>query len=168
MNEVVERFLAERTVGWEEFQAAIAPWDRARIVEQTGIDGGRFDHLVDLLVEHTPLALRIGHGIQRQAAGGQAMRAASCLPAVLGAYGRPGGGSLYSSTGVPKGYNLERHHRPEIGQRSRTLVMTNLAANLRDLDPPVEALIVSGANPMVSNPRPDLVAEGLARDDLFA
>ena len=162
-----ERFLAERTVGWPEFLAACQPWDLARTAQETGLDPAELERTVELLVGHGPLGLRIGHGIQRQAAGGQAMRAVSCLPAVLGAYDQPGGGSLYSTTGTPKGYNLDRHRRPELGERPRTLVMTQLAANLTSLDPPVEALILSGANPMVSNPRPDLVAHGLARDDLY-
>lgn len=46
--------------------------------------------------------------------------------------------------------------------------MTNLASNLNELtDPPVHALMVLGANPMVSNPDLNGVERGLARDDLF-
>ncbi len=162
-----ERFLAERTVGWPEFRALADAWDVERTAETTGLSGAEIERTADLLVANGPLAARIGHGIQRQAAGGQAMRAVACLPAVVGAYDRPGGGSLYSSTASPKAFDLDRYRRPELGPRPRTLVMTQLAANLTRLDPPVEALIISGANPLVSNPRPDLVAAGLARDDLF-
>ncbi len=162
-----EAFVADRALGWEEFLAAIEPWDLDRTATETGVPRHQLDRLAGLLLDHQPLAVRIGHGIQRQAEGGQAMRAVSCLPAVLGAYDRPGGGSLYSSTGSDKGFNLGLHRRPELGHRPRTLAMTNLAANLTELDPPVEAIIISGANPLVSNPRPDLVATGLARSDLF-
>lgn len=162
-----ETFLADRTVGWEAFLAAIDPWDLDRTEAETGVERAGLERLTDLLITKGPLAVRIGHGVQRQAEGGQAMRAVSCLPAVLGAYDRPGGGSLYSSTGSDKGFNLTRHRRPDLGRRPRTLAMTNLAANLTDLDPPIEAIVISGANPIVSNPRPDLVADGLARSDLF-
>jgi anaerobic selenocysteine-containing dehydrogenase len=164
---VDDRFVTGRAVGWDEFRAAVEPWDGDRTANVTGLTAGEIDRLADLLVASGPAAFRIGHGIQRQATGGNAMRVVSCIPAVLGAYDRPGGGSLYSSTGTPKGYNVERLRRPELGRRPRTLAMTNLAAALTGLDPPVEALIVSAANPLVSNPRPDLVARGLARDDLF-
>ncbi len=120
------------------------------------------------MIDAAPLALRIGHGVQRQANGGQAMRVVSCLPAVLGSYDRVGGGSLYSSTGTIKGYNTAKSRRPELGARPRTLAMTNLGRNLLELDdPPVEALVVYGANPMVSNPETELVRRGLEREDLF-
>ncbi|MDG2113027.1 MAG: molybdopterin-dependent oxidoreductase, partial [Actinomycetota bacterium] len=92
----------------------------------------------------------------------------SCLPAVTGAYDEPGGGSLYSSTATKKGYNLARARRPELGARPRTLVMTQLGHNLTSLDdPPVEALVIWGANPVVSNPQVELVRQGLSRTDLF-
>lgn len=163
-----EHFLANRTVGWVNFEARLAFWDLQRTSEVTGVPAARIEELAEAIIEAPPLAVRIGHGIQRHAAGGAAMRTVACLPAVVGAYDQPGGGSLYSSSGTPKGYNLERSRRPGLGNRPRTLTMTNLGRNLTELsDPPVEALIVYGANPMVSNPETDLVRRGLERSDLF-
>lgn len=163
-----ESFLSERCLGADAFLESLASWDRQTTESTTGVAAADIDRMAELIVESGPLALRIGHGIQRQANGGQAMRVVSCLPAVTGAYDRQGGGSLYSSTGTPKGFNLERSRRPELGSRPRTLAMTNLGRNLTELnDPPVEALIVYGANPMVSNPETPLVRRGLEREDLF-
>ncbi|MEL7155599.1 MAG: molybdopterin-dependent oxidoreductase, partial [Actinomycetota bacterium] len=163
-----ERFLTERTEGWNHFEARLAFWDLHRTSTVTGVPAADIERLAEAIVAAPPLAVRIGHGIQRQAAGGEAMRTVACLPAVVGAYDLPGGGSLYSSSGTPKGYNLDRSRRPELGERPRTLTMTNLGRNLTELDdPPVEALIVYGANPMVSNPETELVRRGLEREDLF-
>jgi len=160
-------FLAERTLGWAEFRASLDEWTLARTAEESGVDAAAIAHVAELIVAHPPLALRIGHGVQRQAHGGQAMRVVSCIPAVTGAYGA-GGGALYSSTGSPKGFDVVASRRPSLGQRPRTLVMTNLGRNLCELDdPPVMALVVSGANPVVSNPQTDLVRRGLTREDLF-
>lgn len=163
-----ELFLTERTLGWSDFRDTLDDWNLARTETITGVAAGDIDRVAAAIVDAPPLAVRIGHGVQRQSFGGQAMRVVSCLPAVVGAYDRLGGGSLYSSTGTPKGLNLDRSQRPELGSRARTLTMTNLGRNLTELDdPPVEALIVYGANPMVSNPQTGLVRQGLERDDLF-
>ncbi|MGH1488642.1 MAG: molybdopterin-containing oxidoreductase family protein [Acidimicrobiales bacterium] len=161
-------FLDRRTLGWPQFAESLKAWSAARTETVTGVAGADIERVAQLLIDTGPLALRIGHGVQRQANGGQAMRVVSCLPAILGAYDQPGGGSLYSSTGVPKGFNVAKSKRPELGARPRTLAMTNLGRNLLELDdPPVEALIVYGANPLVSNPETQLVRRGLERQDLF-
>ena len=163
-----ERFLRRRALGWDEFRRSLADWSLDRAAEVTGLTAAELSSLVDLIERHRPLALRIGHGLQRHAAGGQAMRTVACVPAVVGAYDQPGGGSLYSSSGTPKGWNLNRHRRPALGDPPRTLVHTNLGRNLLEChDPPVEALVVWCANPAVSNPQLALVRQGLRRDDLF-
>ncbi len=163
-----EQFLADRTLGWDAFRVSLDRWDAASTEAVTGVPVHRLRQLAADIAAAPPLAVRIGHGVQRHASGGQAMRLVSCVPAIVGAYDQPGGGSLYSSSGTPKGYNLDAAHRPELGFRPRTLTMTNLGHNLTELDdPPVEALVVYGANPMVSNPQTSLVKAGLERKDLF-
>lgn len=163
-----EAFLANRTDGWEEFAALLQDWPVERAASVTDVPTSTIKDLADRIVAAPPLALRIGHGLQRHAAGGQAMRTVSCVPAVVGAYDHVGGGSLYSASGGTKGFDVAKARRPSLGVRPRELVMTNLGRNLTELrDPPVEALVVYGANPVVSNPQLDLVREGLARDDLF-
>ncbi len=163
-----EAFLTNRCLGWYEFRASLAGWSLEHTAAIAGVPASDVEALATRIIAAPPLAVRVGHGIQRQAHGGQAIRTVSCLPAVVGAYDQVGGGSLYSSSGTPKGYNLAVSRRPELGDQPRTLAMTNLGRNLTVLDdPPVEALVVYGANPMVSNPQLDLVRTGLAREDLF-
>ena len=161
-------FLQDRTLGADEFLESIERWTPDAVEAETGISSAELDDLAHRILAAPPLAVRIGHGIQRHAGGGQAMRAVSCVPAVTGAYDRGGGGSLYSSSGTPKGYNLERSRRPALGERPRTLTMTRLAHHLLETDDPrVEALVISAANPLVSNSGLSGVREGLSRDDLF-
>lgn len=163
-----EAFLADRTVGSAAFLAELSAWDLQRTEDVTGVTASQIEGLTAGIIAAPPLAIRIGHGVQRHATGGQAMRLVSCVPAIVGAYDQVGGGSLYSSSGTPKGYNLEKARRPELGERPRTLTMTNLGRNLTELDdPPVEALVIYGANPLVSNPGSNLVRRGLEREDLF-
>jgi len=164
-----EAFLTGRCLGWPEFEASLREWTPERTEAVTGVAAADVEALARAIVAAPPLAVRIGHGIQRQAHGGQAMRVVSCLPAVTGAYDRPGGGSLYSSTGSYKGYNIAKARAAHLGPgRPRTLTMTRLGEHLTATqDPPVDALVIYGANPMVSNPGLGLVRQGLARDDLF-
>ncbi len=167
-NRTNEPFITERTTGWEAFASGVHDLRLGQTAEITRIPQETLASFVDLLSDCTPLGLRVGHGMQRHAHGGQAMRAVACVPAVLGSYDDVGGGSLYSGSALHKGYNLEKSRRPTLGDRPRTLAMTNLGRNLLELtDPPVDALVVWGANPMVSNPETNLVRRGLERTDLF-
>ena len=164
---VDQRFLAERTMGYDEFEASLEPWTIDRTAEVCGLEAAEILDLAGLLADHRPLALKLGQGMQRHAGGGQAARVVSCLPAVLGSFGQVGGGLVYS-TDDPYRLNRAEAAGRHLGRRPRHLAMTNLAGNLLDLDdPPVEALIIHGANPVVSNPDTGRVREGLSRSDLY-
>ncbi len=163
-----EAFLADQTSGWDEFRASLDEWTLERTAAECGLSVAEVDALATLIVENAPLALKLGQGMQRHAGGGQAARVISCLPAITGSYGHRAGGLSYS-TGSQYRYNTVAATRPDLRPGPvRNLAMTNLGVNLRDLDDPgIHALVIYGANPLVSNPQVDLVREGLERDDLF-
>ena len=164
---VHETFLAERTIGADEFLASIDPWTTAATAEMCGIDPSAIDELADLIVGHPALAVKLGQGMQRHAGGGQAARTVSCLTALTGAFIQPGGGLVYSTSPAYGlgGYELRR---PDLRPGSvRSLAMTKLGAILNDADPAVHALVMFGANPLVSNPDIVNVRRGLERSDLF-
>ncbi len=111
-----------------------------------------------------PLAIKLGQGMQRHAHGAQAARTVSCLAAITGAFGELGGGLVYS-TGPAYAFNSPAARMPELApgpQRDR--IMTRLVDELND---GVEAIIISGANPVVSNPDTNAVKNALSREDLF-
>jgi anaerobic selenocysteine-containing dehydrogenase len=168
---VDRHFVEHRTVGHRAFEASLDPWTPARTAEACGLTGAEFARLVEVVTDRAPLAIKLGQGVQRHAGGGQTARIISCLPALTGAYDRPGGGLSYSTAG-PYGLNLAAAGGADLGSRPRHLAMTNLAANLAPPpdgpdDPPVRALFVHGANPVVSNPDVNGVRAGLSRPDLF-
>ncbi len=168
VDDVIDRhYLAEHTVGHGEFIESLDPWTIDRTADVCGLDAGQITELAGLLADHRPLAVKLGQGMQRHAGGGQAARVISCLPALLGAFDHLGGGLVYS-TDDPYRLNRVGASGRHLGGRPRHLAMTNLAANLLELDDPaVEALIVHGANPVVSNPDTVRVREGLSRPDLY-
>ncbi len=167
-------FIADRTQGFDAFADSLGEWTIERTADVTGVAADDLRALVDLLGETVgtaatrgPLCLKLGQGMQRHAGGGQAARVVSCLPAVLGAYDRPGGGLVYSTGDAYQLAPFVSTARTTSGH-PRQLATTNLGRNLTGLDdPPVEAIVFYGANPMVSNPELELVRRGLERDDLF-
>ncbi|MEE9416762.1 MAG: molybdopterin-dependent oxidoreductase [Acidimicrobiales bacterium] len=157
------------TVGWDEFRdQVLAEWSPARAALECDIAVTEIVELGELIAKHGPLAIRLGMGMQRHEAGGQAARVISCLPMLTGDYTRLGGGLCYS-TGPLYGINDQKLNRPDLSPiETRELAMTRLGEGLLELDdPPVKALFVIAANPMASNPDQNRIRRGLSREDLF-
>lgn len=162
-----QTYLDEATVGFDEFLTSIEPWTVEATAQECGLTPSEIEKLVDRIITGGPLAVKVGQGIQRSAFGGQTTRVVSCLAAITGAFSKPGGGLVYS-TGAAYDFNRDKACGTDLGTRPRQLAMTTLAADLDQLqDPPIEALFVYGANPVVSNPDVNAVRRSLSRDDLF-
>lgn len=165
-----EGYLAAHTLGWDRFRGEVlAQWSPARAAQVCGLDESEVTWFADAIADHRPLGLRSMMGMQRHGGGAQALRTVSCLPAVTGAFAHRGGGIAYS-TGRAYGLDEDALMRPDLQPHgpTRTLRMTDLGRDLLErTDPPVEVLVVWGANPAVSNPDQNLTRRGLAREDLF-
>jgi anaerobic selenocysteine-containing dehydrogenase len=164
---VDQKFVTDRTLGWDEFAASLAEFTPGRVASICDVPEHQIIELGQRLATSGPVAIKLGQGMQRQRYGGQAARVVSCIPALTGSYAQPGGGLVYSTSDAYQlnSFKLSRTDlRPD---DQRTLVMTRLAGELDRDDPAVKALIVMGANPVVSNPAQNAVREALSRDDLF-
>ena len=88
-----------------------------------------------------------------------------------GAWRHRGGGLARSTHALQFAVlDMDRVLMPEVYKPGvRVLNMRDLGNDLcsRDLQPPIRALMVYGANPMVSMPNQDRIREGLLREDLF-
>ena len=101
MNVVIGAGLADRdyvdnyTVGFDELAAHVRQYTPEFAAEVTGVPAEVIRQLArDYSTAH-PAAIRIGVGIERSAGGGQLVRALTCLPALVGAWRKPGGGILH-------------------------------------------------------------------------
>ncbi|MFN8023012.1 MAG: molybdopterin-dependent oxidoreductase [Acidimicrobiales bacterium] len=159
-------FLDHYCTGWDEFEPSLAEWTPERVAAECGVDAEIVVALGERIATQGPVAIRLGQGMQRHRFGGQAARVVASIPALTGDHARLGGGLLYSvSVEALDGEALSRF---DLGPSDRRLlVMTMLAHHLRTADPPVKALFVTNANPVVSNPASADVRAELARDDLF-
>jgi anaerobic selenocysteine-containing dehydrogenase len=96
------------------------------------------------------------------------VRCVTCLPAVVGAWRRRGGG-LLGSTGSGQAFDTSVVTREDLQPGPTRLVnMNRLGHALNELaDPRVMALFVYNANPAAVTPDQAQVLRGLAREDLF-
>jgi anaerobic selenocysteine-containing dehydrogenase len=116
---------------------------------------------------------RLGYGFSRSRNGAANMHAASCIPAVTGAWQLEGGGAFHNNADI---YRLDKTliEGLDVWDRSvRVLDQSRIGAILTgDREalfdgPPVNALIVQNTNPLSVAPDQNKVKAGFARADLF-
>ncbi len=164
-----ESYLLSRTLGWPEFKSFLEQEISVKhAAEICGIEISEIIDLAQMITDNNPMTIRLSMGMQRHGGGGQAARVISCIPAITGNYHKIGGGLSYSSGPA---YTLNKdalwgtHLKPK---QTRKLAMTRLGQGLLELnDPPIKALILWAANPVVSNPDQNHIRQGLSREDLF-
>jgi anaerobic selenocysteine-containing dehydrogenase len=162
-------YLERYTTGAQELRARAMEWTPERTATVTGLSVEEVEWIARAYATTQPSAIRLNYGLNRHAGGGMAVRTIACLPAVVGAWRRPGGGVLLSTSGSfpVRSQYLERPDLVPPG--TRTLNMSQLGRILTDerLDPPVMALFVYNSNPAAVAPEQESVRRGLAREDLF-
>jgi anaerobic selenocysteine-containing dehydrogenase len=161
-------FLAEHTLGWEEFRQRIAAFPPARAAAITGLAEDAIVALGKRLARTRPTGIRIGIGIQRHGGGGMAVRTITCIPGVTGDWRHAGGGACYDTRGF-FGLDWAALYRDDLRTRpARALSMTRLGEGLLEVTgPPVKALFLYASNPAASVPHQNKVVRGLLREDLF-
>lgn len=175
-----EAFLESETVGWREFEERCREYTPEYVAKITGLDADEIVRLTIAYGTQTPSAIRLGYGLSRTANGGGMIRAIVCLPAVIGAWGKPGSGLLLSSSALfplnrraiaPPELFREPDSQSEVKWgRSvpRAINMNELGKALLEVkDPPIQSLYVYNCNPASVAPNLNLVLEGLRREDLF-
>ena len=118
----------------------------------------------------SPRAIRQGVALERSRGGGQAIRAITCLPALVGAWRHVGGGTVEMPIWeFPT--RFDRICRPDwIKPGTRVINELDLGAALTGelaLDPPVMSLFVYNSNPVSQAPSQAKIVQGLQREDLF-
>lgn len=164
-----EAWLAQHTVGWPELQARLADYPLARVAQITGLPEGDIARLAQLYAQTSPAVIKFADGLQRNFTGGQTVRAICALPALMGQYGRLGGGLAYSTSGYLQWDGEAVGKRSQSPPPGRRVNMNRLgAALLGEMNnPPIQSLFVYGSNPAAIAPNAGRVAEGMRREDLF-
>ncbi len=163
-----EAFLAREALGWPELRArALAENGPEATAAATGLAAADVEGLARALAAARAPFIRLGGGPSRHANGAMTVRSVVALAAVLGAFGREGGGCL-ASTSSAQAFDLSPLTREDLQPRSTRIVnMNRLGTALADLREPVRAMFVWCSNPAAVAPDQNAVLRGLAREDLF-
>ena len=163
-------YLQRATVGAELLRERVLKdygLDRVRAI--TGVDPKTIETFAHRLAREQPALIRLNYGLQRHFGGGMAVRAITCLPAIVGAWRHHGGGALLTTSGTYD-FAMARLTRPDLAPPgTRTINMNQLAEALAGAlpGPPIKALYVYNCNPAAVAPDQARVLRGLAREDLF-
>jgi anaerobic selenocysteine-containing dehydrogenase len=167
-------YLAKYTDAPAELEAHLATRDPEWASRITGLSAQAIVDFARLYGSTQRSFIRIGYGFSRSRNGSTQLFAASCLPAITGAWQYRGGGALYG--GGAGLYPLDRtliEGLDVVDPATRVLDMSRISAVLtgdkRDLGdgPPVTAMLIQNCNPMVVAPNSLKVRDGFRRDDLF-
>ena len=168
---LVDRDYVERhTLGFEELKARAAEYPPERVAAITGVPAEDVRRLAREYATTQPSAIRQGVALERSRGGGQAIRAITCLPALVGAWRHVGGGTVEMPIWeFPT--RFDRICRPDwIRPGTRVVNELHLGAALTGelaLDPPVMSLFVYNSNPVSQAPAQGKIVQGLLREDLF-
>ncbi|WP_460355551.1 molybdopterin-containing oxidoreductase family protein [Mycobacterium sp. ZZG] len=165
-TEYVEKY----TVGYEELAARAANYPPERVEQITGIPADDVRRLAYEYATTQPAAIRQGVALERSRGGGQAIRAITCLPALVGAWRHVGGGTMEMPIWeFPT--KFDAICKPEwIPEGTRVVNELDLGMALTgelDLDPPIKSLFVYNSNPVSQGPAQEKTMRGLMREDLF-
>ena len=156
-----------------ELEAHLRTRDPAWAAAITGAPAETIEEFARLIGEHKRAFFRLGYGFSRSRNGAANMHAASCIPAVTGAWQYEGGGAFHISADI---FQLDKKLIEGLDSRDpsvRMLDQSRIGAILTG-EPEVlqggdavRALIIQNTNPLSVAPDQNKVKQGFARDDLF-
>jgi len=176
MNVIIEEglvdydYVEKYTLGYEDLKARAAEFPVERVSEITGIPAADIVKLAREYATTPPAAIREGVAVERCPGGGDAVRAITCLPALIGAWRHVGGGAVEMPI-YEFPMSVAHVSRPDwIKPGTRVLNELDLGAALTGkmkLDPPIKSVFVYNSNPVSQAPDAGELVRGLQREDLF-
>ena len=164
-------YVSRHAIGYDALAGRVQEYAPARVADTIGLPVEDIERFAREYATTQPSLLRPLIGLEHQRNGAMQFRALACLAVLSGSFKHRGGGLARSTHALHFAtLAMDRVLMPEVCKPgARVLNMRDIGRDLcsRELDPPVRALIVYGANPMVSMPNQALIREGLRREDLF-
>jgi len=164
-----EAFIAKYVQGFVELRDTILPdYTPAAVSRITGLTAATIEDMAYAYGRAKAPFIRLGSGLSRYANGAMTVRTITCLPALVGAWGDPGGG-LLAGVSTGSAFRSSLIMREDfISKPTRQVNINRLGHALTELDcPPAMGLYVYHCNPVGVIPDQNKVLRGLAREDLF-
>lgn len=176
MHTIIEEGLVDQdyvdsyTIGYAELAERAKNRTPEWAEEITGVSAHDIRTLAREFATTQPAAIRLGVALERNYGGGQAIRAISCLPALVGAWRHVGGGALQFPVWEHP-YKFDVICRPDLipeGTRVINAIQIGRAlTNEMNLDIPLKSMMCWNANPVTQAAETDKIVAGLMREDLF-
>ncbi|WP_169544773.1 molybdopterin-dependent oxidoreductase [Sneathiella aquimaris] len=167
-------YLDKFTANHAEFEAHLETRTPEWAEEISGVPAEQIREFARLVGTTPKSFFRLGYGFSRSRNGAVNMHAASCIPAVTGAWQYEGGGALHTNSAIYhwnkkliEGLDVVNPKVRMLDQSRIGEVLTGNKQDLGDDGPPVTALLIQSTNPMDVAPDLAKVHKGFAREDLF-
>ncbi len=86
-----KEFIEKNTLGFEQLARRAEEYPPERAEKITGVPAGQIREFARLYATTRPSCIRLSYGLNRHTNGGMMTRTVACLPALVGAWGVPGG-----------------------------------------------------------------------------
>lgn len=176
MHVIIEEGLQDQdyidnyTHGYKELAARAKTRTPEWAEEITGIAAADIRKLAREYATTPPAAIRMGIALERNYGGSQAIRAVSCLPALIGAWRHVGGGVLQMPIWEHP-YDFMAMCRPDLIPEGTPVVnilqLGRALTGETKLKTPLKSIMVWNTNPVTQSPETDKIIKGLQREDLF-
>lgn len=159
-------FIAQHAVGAEFLLEKAEPFTLEYAASLARIDAALIEQLAHMYAEADPGLIRVGWGMERNRNGAQAIAAVLAMPALLGKFGKRGGGYTLSNSGA---FRYDDALAVEAEPWNTRVINMNVLGKvlLEEQKPPVKMLFVYNCNPVAITPHQNAVLAGLQREDLF-
>jgi len=166
-SDYVERY----TQGFDALRDRLREYPPDRVAQLTGLPAREVVELARAYATTQPAAIRLLIGMEHHSHGAMTFRTIGCLPALVGAWRRRGGGLVHHTMGyMYESLDWNAVQMPELqdpGVRGVNMVQLARALTDPELRPPIRSLIVYNSNPAAIAPNQGLLFQGLRREDLF-
>ncbi len=167
---LVDRGFIDKYVrGFSELSTEILPCYTPQAVSAiTGLPASTIETMAREYAAARAPFIRLGSGLSRYGNGAMTVRTITCLPALVGAWSKPGGG-LLASIATGSALDTAAVTREDfMAKPTRIINMNQLGDALTTAaNPPIMSLYVYHSNPAAVVPDQNAVLTGLSREDLF-
>ena len=168
-NLLDHEFLSASVQGFDELKSKILPELTPESVSSlTGLPPEKIEFMAKAFGQAKAPFIRIGAGLSRYGNGGMNVRSIACLPALVGAWRKKGGGAFVGTSTAGAFAMAEVIREDFMAGETRIVNMNQLGQALNHLDnPAIQSLYVYHSNPASITPDQNPVLKGLSREDLF-
>ncbi len=150
-------FLKQHTIGFKEYKEYLNSLDLEYISKVTGIDMGDMDDFAKNYAQKKGV-IHIGYGLQRTLNGGEAVRAISILPALVGKMR----GFIYSNHLLPRDYVRGKKLRKKEGYKITHIELADYIE-----DGKIKFIFIYGTNPFATLPNQNKLRDAVLNNDVF-